>query len=435
MSKNIYEYKINKYKNKIINLTGGFKLDGSVWIPVFNRGQHNCGVWEHAIDKNKFLKCVNNKSDPIQIKLDVAGLNVFPKIYGYHRYDGKTYIEYEKLDGDITSIFFELIPTRVLESMGLSEDISNKLMKLHQWKTPNTNSKSHEKPVLTYITPLIIYIYENNKLEEFKEFQEKNDIKIFDGHEVPNWLKYNEIKQIIDNINILKSFDMNGITIELYDSFMNNIFDEIDKVYYQIIKSICRLYVQTYEKGYILHDFKFDNYGYKIIDSSDESNEQRYGEELFEKKFNIYALDEESNFSIKTEYDSYQHLQYYIDDMFESFAVNGQYNMFSYNKSINNDYKTINKNLYDILSKYYSYNANERMLKLGKPIINLDEIRSSYISEYFVKLLKNKTDGITSKIGDNGRLQITINTSKYGEKREFTEQNHIYLQFGKDDEL
>ena len=126
MFKNIYEYKINQYKQKIINLTGGFELDESVWIPVFNRGQHNCGVWKHAIEKHKFLKCVDNKSDPKQIELDVIGLNVFPKMYGYHHQDGKTYIEYEKLDGDITSIFFELIPKRVLKSMGLSEDISNK---------------------------------------------------------------------------------------------------------------------------------------------------------------------------------------------------------------------------------------------------------------------------------------------------------------------
>jgi hypothetical protein len=381
---NSYEYKINKYKNKIINLTGGFELDESVWIPVFNRGQHNCGVWEHAIDKNKFLKCVESNSElkPLFREFNEK-YNIFPKLYGIYDFNEKKYIEYEKLDGDITSIFFELIPKRVLKSMGLSEDISKKLMQLHKWKTPTISLNNENDLLFSPINSLSKYIYINDKLEEFKLFLkeiEKSDDKInvfhlFDGIALnKNFIKYDDIKEEIDNINILKDFDMNGITIELYDKFMNNIFDEIDKVYYQIITSICRLYVQTYEKGYLLIDFKFDNYGYKIIDSSDESNEQRYGEELFENKFNIYALDEQSNFRIKTEYDSYKRLQYYIDNMFESFTVNGQYNLKSFNISGTNTafYKDIlDDKLYNIISKTYSYEAKQRMLNLGKPKINL----------------------------------------------------------------
>ena len=372
MSTDNFESKINKYKKKIINLTGGFELDEKIWIPAYNRGQHNCGIWINAIE-NKLLKCVDRISNihPIYIEFNKK-YNIFPKLYDIHHLDNKIYIEYEKLDGDITSIFFELIPKRVLKSMNLSEDISNKLMKLHQWKTPNT--MSNNSPISSYINSLIIYIYNSNKLEEFKN---RKDTKEFDGNTVDDWPTYDNIKQTINNINILKNFDMNGITIELYDTFINNIFNEIDKVYYQIIKSICRLYIETYEKGYILHDFKFDNYGYKIIDSSDK---QRYGEQLFENKFNIYALDEDSNFSIKTEYDSYKHLQYYIDNMFESFSVNGQYDMKTYNNSCNNVNATfyehiLNKDLYEIVFKKYSYNANERMLRLNKEKINIDEYR------------------------------------------------------------
>ena len=136
--------------------------------------------------------------------------------------------------------------------------------------------------------------------------------------------------------------------------------------------------------GYIIYDKTIIEWG--IIElcntNANKANIIELGKQifvLFENKFNIYALDEDSNFSIKTEYDSYKSLQYYVDNMFESFAVNGQYNMKTYNNSCNNHNATfyehiLNKDLYEIIFKKYSYNANERMLKLNKEKINIDEM-------------------------------------------------------------
>ena len=386
MFKNSYEYKINKYKQKIINLTGGFELGDILWTPVYNNGQHNCGIWKN-VTGDKFLKCIRNNKKQEEIKslvagLKVEGLNVFPKVYREHQYNDNIYIEYEKLDGDITSIFFELIPQRVLNSMKLTEDISEKLMKLHKIKTPIINQENQ------------IEIYQDDTID----------------------------------INMIK----------LYDKFMNTIFDEIDKVYYQIIKSICRLFVETFYKGYALYDFKFDNFGYKIINSSDKSIEQRYGEELFENNFNIYALDEESNFAVINDIDSsttnYIFLQKHADDMLEKFYANGQYYLKHFNMNLQithniKDNDILNKNLYEILSKEYSYNAKERMLKLNKTKIILHELSSSYISNLFFDFLLDNNKEVTYKIGDNGRLQITIIVNEYTKQEIKISKEYMFLKF------
>ena len=100
MFKNSYEYKINKYKinkykQKIINLTGGFELGDITWIPVYNNGQHNCGIWKN-VSGDKFLKCISNNKKEEQIKflvagLNIGGLNVFPKVYREHHHQGNIY--------------------------------------------------------------------------------------------------------------------------------------------------------------------------------------------------------------------------------------------------------------------------------------------------------------------------------------------------------
>jgi hypothetical protein len=109
-----YEKKYLKYKNKYIKLKnqigGIFTLNLKEWVLIENSGQQNCGIFISSVYPTLILKCGTN-SYIISMANEINQImQLFPKIIDNTYIDPNNYTTMQKLDGDITSIFFNLFP-------------------------------------------------------------------------------------------------------------------------------------------------------------------------------------------------------------------------------------------------------------------------------------------------------------------------------------
>lgn len=124
-------------------------LDSSNWIPIsVNKGQQNCGIYIHKTDPTRLLKCEYSSGVPpsfifsqyINSKL---GKNIFPKIYTIYNKDNNSFIEMERLDGDLSDILFKIVPKKVAIKMkreGIIDDSQvDNLLFIFNKKVPITN--------------------------------------------------------------------------------------------------------------------------------------------------------------------------------------------------------------------------------------------------------------------------------------------------------
>lgn len=296
------KYKTKYLKNKNIPYKVQYGGDlqeflyGFTQIP--NAGQHNCGIF---IRDNLIIKCSNGLNDTKTqeaMKINQTAI-IFPQIYDIYKdeVNKKHYVKMEKLDGDITNLFYEEIPNRVLNDMEFDDAIKIDIMKIFDAKIPKIVGGIH----------LITHIYYDRGTNNFGTYFLESLQRINDY-----------FKEINPNITFL-----------MYDNFMNIVLATIKKYYISITTAMTNLLMTLFNMGKTYFDNKFDNYGYKLVDAQMDE----YTVPFYDKFIRIYILDWESGLSNVTEY-SYKHMMDAIDDRYSLYTVHGQYYMKNFNQSI-----------------------------------------------------------------------------------------------------
>jgi hypothetical protein len=205
-----YKQKLLKYQIKIqLGGSSGFVFNLDEWKSISNLGGQNCGIFLSEKYPEYIIKCDNIKFGDGKV-LDVNYINskfpLFPTIINTTNIENNTYIVMQKLNGDITSIFFNLIPNQILDN------------------------------------------------DMYRE-QKDNIYKLFR-------LKLKDYLSLSDEIKDIKT-----VSFKLYDKFMMNLLELWELYYPIIIKEMIRIKLLLFTLGYQYYDNKFDNYGYILSDT------------------------------------------------------------------------------------------------------------------------------------------------------------------------
>ena len=267
-------------------------LKGFTRIP--NSGQHNDGIF---IKDDELIKCtrfdarkINNSVNEIN-----SGEAIFPIIYDtyYDELSEKTFTKMLKLDGDITSLFYEYIPNEVLNEMGLLS-LKEDIMKIFNAKVPKTMGKN-----------LIKYAY-----------YKANSLDVG---------QFTEIRDYFKEVN-------KNVSYEIYDTFMKKVLENIRNYYLKITTTMVKLQLQLLEKGYRYIDKKFDNYGYMFVNSRVDLSMPFY-----DTYIRFYILDWESGLFPLSHNDSpLDDITRDIKGCFKYYGTNGQYNIRNFNATMVN---------------------------------------------------------------------------------------------------
>ena len=262
-----YKNKYLKYKFKYLDLIkqkGGAICNLEEWVEITNNGQQNCGIFIHKTNPSIIMKCGASMSKNIE-KIN-SQASIFPKeISECNDSKNRTYLIMERLDGDITSIYFNILPMIVLDKMQLDKNTIRDIKMIFDIKTNTTM-----KPIIP------------------KDQQEN-------------------ILGTISSTN-------KNITLKLYDTFIDKLKEEWI-VYHNIIsKEIVKVLLKLLELGFSYNDMKFDNFGYKLSDTI-IGTDYRKGDvpKIYDKYFYVYILDPVSGLSIlfNQEYDNFErYLEY-----------------------------------------------------------------------------------------------------------------------------
>lgn len=174
----------------------------------------------------------------------------------------------QKLDGDLTSIYFNLFPNKILDEM-----IRNSIINQEQ----------------------------------------KNNILLL--------LKY----KIDQSNDYLQSNKISNITIDLFDHFMNELF-KLWKIYHPIItKEMIKLRLLLIKIGYDYNDNKYDNYGYILNDTPDDELTPK----IFDKYLHVYFLDWNSGLINLNDQKIKDDIPYIISNINDGmdYGVNGSVNL------------------------------------------------------------------------------------------------------------
>ena len=235
--------KYYKCKNKI--QSGGGTCDMTKWKELSNSGQKNCGIFINEEDPLVLMKC-GSKIDKSVIDIN-ATAHIFP--HTYEECENETFkqpsVIMEKLDGDITHIYFNILVNETLNEMYTDTRIIQSIKTIFNIKTPFTLQRTGS--------------YE----------------------------KYNALLTQISESNL--------INIEMYDNFITNLFKKWDEYYKVISKEIIKIKLKLLELGYDYTDMKYDNFGYKLEDVL-ISGDYRGTDipRLFGKYFYVFCLDWDS---------------------------------------------------------------------------------------------------------------------------------------------
>lgn len=301
--------KYKKYKKKIEKITkilhNGFitKNISEQYIQnnfnkINNKGTQNCGVFLKLNDNNKILVCSKNRmnSDDKQFLLTNEG--IYPKLYEElielsldkltNKKINKYYYLWEKMDGDIRTLYHETIPMSVLGNN----------YNIFEYKL--------DKPYTIYYATNDLFDLMNRHngyriIETRFLYQDEDSGKLFCNRK--------DYENIIYRINSLKSCS------DIYiDVKFKNILNQITSVHTQLIKSISKHIYTLIQNDYFYTDLKLDNIVYKYDNDSN--------------KYNFFLIDPDStlsknsNFIGRTREKSLIQLMTYIKNKFENFKMN-----------------------------------------------------------------------------------------------------------------
>jgi sRNA-binding regulator protein Hfq len=261
------------------------------WKQILNSGQRNCGIYIDKINPNIIIKC-NYKNTKIKEVVEInSKIQLFPKIYNECTDDNNyEYVVMQKLDGDLTSIFFDLLPRLVIPQLNV--DMQTKLQIYELFLLKIRKSRNHTKISMT------------------------------------------NFEQLMNNIDKNSNF-----TVSIYDEFITNLIAQWNILFPVVTKEIIRLCYELSKLSYVFHDFKLDNFGYKL-ESKLIDNDFRNKDiiKLFEKYFYIYFLDWDSGLFLISEANDlknyYKKLTMYYNSGFSSLSAYGQFNITVINSSI-----------------------------------------------------------------------------------------------------
>jgi hypothetical protein len=322
--------------------TNGF-LDG--WTEIPNSGQFNCGIFINNDKPNNIMKCESWHvlTDGTIFAKELEGIlehQVFPKIHNiYFGSDKKSYIEMEKLDGDVTEFLFNVLGDMVLDELEYTEPVKELIQKLHQLKTSRTIGDTF---------PSGFSQFNKNYLELFDKRVEHlalddNAFQQLKGeYNLPSWITQEHLTKMFGGFSALKDFyKMNSdlfrnVTYGQYDAYIKALTEKIENIIPMITQQILALGKILLDVGYYYVDFKYDNFGYTL------ENEQREhlginwkNNKIGDKFLYLYGLDWSSglyNCGKITEFNRYgcdgefnKFIKLYNNT--ELMAINGQYSL------------------------------------------------------------------------------------------------------------
>jgi hypothetical protein len=320
-------------------------LNMNEWQSIPNSGQMNKGTWI-PVDKSQKLFMIKKQFDEDSYK-DALKTKVFPVVKAVYETEATgtvmKYIVTERLDGDMTS----LLTTYVVEEAAqvfsaknanlINKNVSNvsnlakSLKELFYMKMPGKGSGGVRS----------IYPFHNllmNDADAFERYKTayqsvangENKRMTFEDIYIEYASKPSDVRESIDELLNLKKLDYPGVTVELYDRFVQEVFKRI----YAILPMICRG-IEGCCRELIKHniryrDPKFDNFGYKLMDSTPTDRQCTYSDEFQGKVFVPFVIDVEGGFEMRDDNEmqiTIEHLQDDVEHKFKNYTINGQYNI------------------------------------------------------------------------------------------------------------
>lgn len=359
MYNGLYEQKYLKYKKKYLNLKeqfGGYTLKLDEWNKIENSGQHNCGIFVSDIYPKYILKCDTDLKLDTIIKINKT-IQLFPNIIDSTKIDEKAYITMQKLDGDITNIYFNLFPKIVLKNMinkGLinkkqEETIFELFLGKCNYSMPNSKAMGIYFNTFTIdrlIDPEIFSLYLEYLRANPQVIDKRSDINIKgniykDVYHRNIELEERDYRSTKNKLDKFKKFS--NVTFELYNSFMTQLLELLASHHEIFIKEIIKIKLLLIKLGYEYDDDKLDNYGYILSNTPIDDYRKFQAPRIFGKYLYIYFLDWESGFGKILE--NRPKLNWIIDhvnDGFRYFTANGQYYFKDINKTVIQNNSTVN---------------------------------------------------------------------------------------------
>ena len=253
---NNYHEKYVKYKNKYLmmkkTLHGGATIVKNTeneikemlngYTKYENTGRRNCGLYISE-NNNETLYLCKDEMNPIYIEY-VNEINnnikLFPSIVKVNENisNNNYYIEFEKLDGDLSELIFNKIPLNVIKNSGFPLRLKMEMIKLYKLRRHSSGQTSYT------------FNYNNDD----------NSIRVQPPNE--------------ENKNIYDDFIKNTqVTYSIFSTIMDKIMDKIEKTLNYLLKIIIKKIYQLYTLSFIHNDLKLDNFGYKMNGNNIENIE------------------------------------------------------------------------------------------------------------------------------------------------------------------
>jgi hypothetical protein len=428
----MYYNKYLKYKNKYLQLKnqlGGahdeYHFDLRDWTQLSNTGQRNCGIFTSTKHPKYIVKCIQSSYDNIKtifdaIKIINQKIKLFPSIIDLTPIMSddvvrkeNTYLTMEKLDGDITSIYFDLFPRKVLELMntdGLINEIQKDILFTLFVSKYSSIMKYDSNKLSLDIDKFMLDCIKDNEIHKLyieylqddpeKKRYTRTTFTIKDITYERRNLSIEKVKFDIlqKSIEKIKEMEKHNITVDLYDTFISNL-TELWSSYYEIIaKEIIKIKLLLSKFDYMHNDNKYDNYGYILSDIpiTDIDTQRGYkAPKLFNKYLYVYFLDFDSSVvpfmkDYNTKDDYLKRIIKVVNEGHQ-YSIHGQSNMKHMNENIVNIDKSVNvteiginltSEILQILGKTYKFD----ILPFTHKFRTIEDIYAYlYISEIITK--------------------------------------------------
>lgn len=243
------------------------------WELVSNLGCSNKGLY---VNNNKVL--ISRKNFYLKYFTEIENIlkfynrkQIFPKLHNIYEINKIYYLESEKLDGDVLSIFNKLIPDKIIDLLNYGA-YKKQILKIFSIKNNNRANK-----INSLFLKLYIFQQKNTKI--------LNDLKHIFNTDI------NEYTLIIDNINInikredynklnnefkkigdyINFFNDNVLDYNIYHNFINHLLFFYKNEYSNVIKKIGILELKLINLGYFCNDWhKLENFGYKFLNGKND---------------------------------------------------------------------------------------------------------------------------------------------------------------------